>query len=119
MSSFIPGFTEEDQYPSQFMVQPTSALTASAMWVPSLSSCNLLGYYLIASDGGINDDIIVDVIGSISVRGEITGLKPDFLYVVSIAPYTSQGVLESRFMTTIQTFNESSELAVIELIYSW
>eukprot|EP00057_Strongylocentrotus_purpuratus_P031477 XP_784754.3 PREDICTED: uncharacterized protein LOC579551 isoform X1 [Strongylocentrotus purpuratus] len=102
------GFTEEDQYPSQFMVQPTSALTASAIWVPALSSCNLLGYYLIASDGGINDDIIVDVVGSISVRGEITGLKPDFLYVVSLAPYTAQGVLESRFMTTIQTFNEST-----------
>nr|XP_054752325.1 uncharacterized protein LOC129257911 [Lytechinus pictus] len=102
------GFTEEDMYPSQFTVQATSALTASATWLPSLSSCNLLGYYLIASDGGINDDIITDIVGAISVQGEITGLLPSTFYVISIVPYSAQRTLESRYETLIETFDEST-----------
>ncbi|XP_071490718.1 uncharacterized protein [Diadema antillarum] len=102
------GFTDEDQYPTQFTAQATSALTISASWVPSMSICNLLGYYLIASDGGITDDVVVDVPGSIRVQGTITGLRPDTLYVVSIAPYTAQGMLPPIYQTLVLTFNEST-----------
>lgn len=86
-------YSLEDQYPSNFNFMITSAISAQAMWVPSLRYiCDILGYKIFLSDG-LNEDLVTDRVGGSTVLAQVNDLRPDTNYAVSWAPYTVYGDL--------------------------
>ncbi|XP_071822362.1 uncharacterized protein [Apostichopus japonicus] len=86
-------YSLEDQYPSNFNFMITSAISAQAMWVPSLRYiCDILGYKIFLSDG-LNEDLVTDRVGGSTVLAQVNDLRPDTNYAVSWAPYNVYGDL--------------------------